>query len=245
MKKTVLSIQTAYVFLGTLLICSASSAATLSDLELHGYLRAGVRSNSGDGANVCYHNAVPRNSGGNEFRLGNECEDYGELNFTAWQLKGKDAHDPYFKTNVTFNFATNANFHDETLNPMLFEAYVDAGNFLGSQTKYWAGKRVYRDASVHMNDEFYYANINGNGAGFYDIGMPTGALAVAYFLQQSNPAGGATTSVVKEHLLDVRWTNIGLADHQKLDFWGAYAMSRDVTAFTAGTTPAATASLNF
>ncbi len=222
MKKQFFSIQSVAITLGVLLISGAAHAASLTDLELHGYLRAGVRSNSGvTSVNECYSNK-PAGMGGNEFRLGNECGQYGELNFTAWQLKGKEATDPFFKTNITFQFFTDSNIHEEVFPSRLFEAFVEGGNFFGSSAKYWAGKRVYRDASVHMNDEFYFANINGNGAGVTDIGLGSGSLAVAYFLQQN----GATFR--KEHLLDARYTNLILAEHNKLDLWAAYAISDSI-----------------
>ncbi len=211
-----------------LLVALPSPAASLEDFELHGYMRSGGRANSSD-TPQCFKNKGPA-SGINEFRLGNECEDYGELNFVAHQLRAKTESDPFFKSNITLSFATNGQTATEPFTPVLREAYIDSGNFFDSRIKYWVGKRFYRDAAVHMNDDFYFANISGSGLGVYDIATPSGKIALAYFLEQTNPIlGSATSTKYKSNFLDFRWSDFDLTKSQKLDFWGIYGNTRGGT----------------
>lgn len=235
MKRTTIpNFMPALAALITLLPLS-SYAASGDDFEFHGYFRAGARSgNTTDTSSTsgCIHN---KGTSGNEFRLGNECEDYGELTLVAYQLRGKAPTDPYFKSLVTMAFKVPGLTQYENVsggsNPPpalnLIEAYIDAGNFADTNLKYWVGKRFYRDASIHMNDDFYFASTSGSGAGVYDINMPSGKLAVAYLLEQSNPVAGSTINVnrTKGNFGDVRWTDIGISENNRLDFWGMYGQT--------------------
>jgi maltoporin len=207
------------------LTAASAQAVTGDNFEFRGYFRSGTRANNDDQAG-CFHNKGPVT--GNEFRLGNECEDYGEATLVAHHLKG-GAKDPFFRSQLTIAYGPGGYTQYEPMGANLIEAYIDSGNFFESTVKYWVGKRFYRDASIHMNDDFYYANINGQGAGVYGIELPTGTLAVAYFLEQANPnqatvpASPVTNTRLKTHLLDVRWENLVLNDSQKFDIWAAYA----------------------
>jgi len=66
--------------------------------------------------------------------------------------------------------------------------------------------------------------------GVYDIATPSGKIAVAYFLEQTNPILGSTASTkYKSNFLDFRWSDISLTETQKLNFWGIYGNTRGET----------------
>ncbi|WP_169800752.1 carbohydrate porin [Archangium gephyra] len=52
-----------------------------------------------------------------------------------------------------------------TLRIELFQAYVEAGNFLLPELKVWAGARFYRGTDVHISDFYYFNNLTGQGVG--------------------------------------------------------------------------------
>jgi maltoporin len=52
-----------------------------------------------------------------------------------------------------------------TLRIELFQAYVEAGNFLVPGLKLWAGARFYRGTDVHISDFYFFNNLTGQGVG--------------------------------------------------------------------------------
>ena len=140
------------------------------DFEFHGYLRAGVGSNSKGGDQICFKN--PNSPAGtSEFRLGNECSSYGELSFLGKHYKGKEKNDQGF-FNTKFTLASTSNLgHDqyENANTQVVEAYLEGGRFNGGNLTYWVGKRFYRGGDIHLLDLYHTANTSGNGFGLGGI----------------------------------------------------------------------------
>ncbi|MCV5663612.1 carbohydrate porin, partial [Escherichia coli] len=67
--------------------------ASAQGLEFHGYLRTGTGSSSEGGKQVCF--SAP--GAGAKYRLGNECETYGEV---AFALPFGKSDGPYAKYNL-------------------------------------------------------------------------------------------------------------------------------------------------
>lgn len=65
----------------------------------------------------------------------------------------------------------------------LFEAYLEAGNVLVPDLKFWVGARFYRGGDVHIADQYYFNDLNGQGAG-----AMYGPLDVAVLLQTGTDA---------------------------------------------------------
>jgi maltoporin len=147
-------------------------------VELHGYLRNSFGGNTQGGSQVCY--GVPGMD--YKFRLGNECDTYGELEFrdTASTVSGAefrfDGMIAFFRPGDLSDIG--ANYENKVRLPNL---YVQASKvpFLGGASV-WLGARYYRRHDVHPLD-FFYWNPSGLGGGFEDIGLGPGKLAVALF----------------------------------------------------------------
>src|SRR6266550_4535090 len=132
----------------------------LSTFEFHGYFRSGYGLNSVGGQQVAFQ--AP--GAGAKYRLGNEAETYGELIFVNnWLNPNHDSSKAWMKTEFmiegnTSNSASYASFPNGTGNDQfrLREAFIQAGNILGSQpnAKFWAGERYYRRQHIDIND-FY------------------------------------------------------------------------------------------
>ena len=63
-------------------------AGSAQALEFHGYFRSGIGWGSKDGGQTCF--GLPGVPGNGNFRLGNECGTYGELQFDHNLFDGKD-----------------------------------------------------------------------------------------------------------------------------------------------------------
>lgn len=209
-------------FIGTLASASLASA----QFEYSGYFRAGTGFNSLGGRQKCFSNV---NTSGNEFRLGNECANYGEAVFSYWFTKGKE-REPFFKavTNLAYETPQNTTYEEtaaSTNGPQPVEAYVEGGYIDGLPFTFWAGKRFYRASDMHMNDFRYFVNMNGNGAGIggYDTGI--GDLAVAVLQETSTTTGtpdytNTSVGAVSKQALDLQLANMMSG---RLELWAALA----------------------
>jgi maltoporin len=190
----------------------------------HGYLRTGIGTNSKGGDHVCFNNP---GSNGNEFRLGNECSTYGEMTFVGHHLKGKRPTDPYFRTQITLGYSTNAQTNWDTINGgdgfSLREAYIEGGNLEGTSYSYWVGNRFYRDNDVYMNDFYYFADASANGAGIKGIKLAGAKLDIAYLKHISDQ----TTDEGKVALsfFDIRLNDIKISQSSSLKFWLGHALT--------------------
>lgn len=203
----------------------AALAVDSSNLELHGYLRAGTGTNGKGGKKECFYN---RGAQANEFRLGNECAIYGETALLAKILKKEDDRKPWFNTQVRFAYFPpgNSSFEDSDTDSReinVVEAFVEAGGIDGSPLTYWAGKRFYRDVDLYIFDWYYYGQMNGNGAGVGDIPLGSGKLAAAWLIE----TGSTRTNVGQNttQVFDLRWQEVKLGENDKLHFWAAYGMA--------------------
>lgn len=195
--------------------------AQAGEFEYGGYMRAPVGTNSSGGKQIQLTNP---GSQGNEFRLGNETG-YGEAYFTQHFFKSLDKKAPFFDAHLTFayNPSMNSQYSDTSTTGdyiQFVEAYAKGGNLGDVPLSFWAGKRFYRDADIHMNDFFYFANMSGNGGGVEDIPVSNGTLAVA-LLQYADDRtlNNSTTGNPAKHALDLRWKELALSESDQLHLW--------------------------
>src|SRR5215469_15534577 len=206
----------------------------LGMFEFHGYFRSGYALNSEGGQQVAFQ--AP--GAGAKYRLGNEAETYGEFIFVNnWLNPDHNSDRAWFKTEVMFeanttDSASYANFNNGTGNDQfrLREAFVRGGNVFESQpdAKFWVGERYYRRQHLEIND-FYPLDMSGYGAGFEDLNLGVGKLALGYLagarpdIQTAN--GNYAKSSVDVRFYDVKGPGGTLAG------WFDFATSKG------GTTP--------
>ena len=206
----------------------------LGMFEFHGYFRSGYALTSEGGQQVAFQ--AP--GAGAKYRLGNEAETYGEFIFVNnWLNPDHNSDRAWFKTEVMFeanttDSASYANFNNSTGNDQfrLREAFVRGGNVFESQpdAKFWVGERYYRRQHIEIND-FYPLDMSGYGAGFEDLNLGFGKLAVGYLagarpdIQTAN--GNYAKSSVDVRFYDVKGPGGTLAG------WFDFATSKG------GTTP--------
>jgi maltoporin len=152
----------------------------VSALQFHGYLRAGAGKNSSGGNQVCFQApGAPV-----KFRLGNECEAYSELLF-AWDAYRPEPAGPYFRVNTRLAFDGGWPVRLRGVQLFAPEVYVDAGNLFDGGPRFWAGKRLYRQDRIPI-DDFYFWDVSGPGAGVDKIDIGLGKISLAYF-RVANP----------------------------------------------------------
>jgi maltoporin len=160
--------------------CGALLAATAAHaVDWTGYMRGGPAATNVSGeSRQCYG----LNSPGLKYRLGNECDFYGE--FQLAQAVKADG--------VDFNAVLMTNFYSpqtETNHDYGIEqAYVEMkGVDIAPQALFWMGKRRDRD-DVHIVDTFF-TNMSGVGAGVENIDAGFGKFGFSGYKTDAN--GGA------------------------------------------------------
>lgn len=159
------------------------AAAPAPGLELHGYLRAGAGSAvGGDGRQPCFF--LPGAAA--KYRLGNECETYGELSVShavapadgrpGWRymlMLRADGHGE-----PGFGNIPEATEHLGQPPQNWLALDLPAAGLLGG-AHIWVGRRFYRREDVHINDFFYWNN-SGLGVGIEDVAVGSVKFAYAF-----------------------------------------------------------------
>ena len=226
-------------------IAAAVAAATLSaaayadaPFEFHGYMRAGVGTSDKGGSQTCFQLAGAYS----KYRLGNECENYGELQFdlNAWKSNTSDAYAKYH-TRLAFANGQAADYDKNTLDTTWVENWVEFGN-IGSgalaTAKLWAGKRFYKREDVHIND-FYFWNDSGPGAGIEDVVFGPTTWSYAY---RQNTNSSDSGQKINTH--DLR-TDVDIGEMGKLEFGVAYQATDYTDASKAATAGSKDDGFNF
>lgn len=186
----------------------APAASIAQTLESSGYFRAGPGATKKDAARACYGLDGP----GLKYRLGNECDYYGEFLFTS-RFKKEDLEYSINLMPTLYNGGTDTGSSKMSMAQM----YVEGKGFdFAPATTFWAGKRYYRRADVHIVDT-HYIDMSGVGAGASGIvlgGSPSSPkLALGYF---RNDGGDTGTSKLPGSRLNFDFYDIGVNTNGKL-----------------------------
>lgn len=160
---------------------AGGTTTSASALELHGYIRSGMGGNGTGGGQTC----LALGQFGFKFRLGNECETYGELQLDETLYRDKTGLEFKFSSMLAFQTAqrrtydslkTDSDFNDIALR----QAWIGAKVPQLGNTTWWIGNRFYHRKDVHMID-FYYWDPSGYGVGVEDVDLGIAKLAVSVF----------------------------------------------------------------
>ncbi len=155
-------------------------------LDISGYFRAGYGRSDIGGPQRAF--GLP---GVAKYRLGNEAENYGEINFAktfftpgAFSLDDPHGIDgPVAQMNLRLAFYNPYDDYGSAADTEFTvpEVWASVGNILPAmpEAKVWAGSRFYRRHDIHIND-FYFWDLSGGGAGIEDVPWCGGKLALAW-----------------------------------------------------------------
>ena len=162
----------------------AGLSTPASAVDWGGYFRTGPGATKKDVSRACYG----LNGPGLKYRLGNECDFYGEFLLSqGFQKEGIE-----YKANLMTNLHNpGTDTADAKLG--INQMFVEAKGFdIAPHASFWIGKRFYGRADVHIVDTFY-VNMSGVGAGadnIVDIG--SGKLNLAYFRTDASAKASGT-----------------------------------------------------
>jgi maltoporin len=133
-------------------------------LDYHGYFRGLAGSNSSKGGATCFQLTGTMA----KYRLGNECQVYGE--FWLGQEVAKTDDGASFSGNIMIYF-NNPNFANDPDAVGLSQVYAQGDKIpeLGGGSV-WAGRKYYKREALGAND-FFYWNGQGFGGGIEDISV--------------------------------------------------------------------------
>ena len=198
------------------LLATAGAAAlcatgTAHALDWGGYFRAGPgATTTKDVSRACYGLPEP----GLKYRLGNECDIYGEFALSqGFKAEGVD-YKVLAMTNI-YNPLTDTGDSKVGLNQM----YVEGKGFdFAPGTTFWIGKRFYGRADVHIVDTKFTV-MDGVGAGVMDVAAGPGKVAFAYFKSDlDNTKSG--------NRLNAEFYDLGVNPGGKLRLVGTYTNGR-------------------
>ena len=167
-------------------ICIASlcllAPLSASALEFAGYLRSGVGNSLNGGKQSCFK--LPGAEA--KYRLGNECEQYAELELRQDVYSFDDG-----SVLSVDGMASLYNQYDRQMNfqgdngsarlPQLYAQWSNLPSLNGGSL--WAGRRYYKRNDIHISD-FYYWNQSATGAGIEDVLI--GGLRYSYALSRKD-----------------------------------------------------------
>jgi len=149
-------------------LCSATACA----LDAVGYARIGT-ADAGDSERTCYNLGI---SGGH-YRLGNECDIYGELGLAhAGTVDGAR-----YRALMMANYQRPAS-DGSSARFDLNQFYVEGSGLAGAPAAvtFWLGRRFYGRADVHILDT-HFVRMDGTGLGLDGIAWGGAKLGIAYF----------------------------------------------------------------
>jgi len=160
-------------------------------IEFHGYVRTQVGQTSEGGNLQCFRLGWPAQA---KYRLGNECDNYGEAAVAVPFGKSDGAWAKY-NLRLALREKGEQDFESATdrFEIASRENYVIAGGFFPEgafeDAKLWVGKRFYNRHDVHINDYYYWAN-TGPGAGIEDIALGDSGVKFALAYHQNGGNSG-------------------------------------------------------
>ncbi|WP_374673672.1 maltoporin [Ideonella sp.] len=183
----------------------ALAAGGAQALDYTGYFRAGPGLTDSDASRACY--GLNGGSPGMKYRLGNECDFYGEFQLSqGFQKEGIDTRVTLMLNHWTG--ATDTNGEGIKIEQMFAEA---KGFDIAPEATFWIGKERGRRGDVHIVDTFF-VEMAGVGAGAKGFSVGPGKLGVAFYRTDSD-------AVRPGNRLNAEWVDIAANAGGKLNFF--------------------------
>ncbi|MFL9926975.1 carbohydrate porin [Herbaspirillum lusitanum] len=195
---------------GGMLMPLSAAALDLSDsLSFNGYARAGFGWLDGGAGQSCFQ--LPGAPG--KYRLGNECEQYAELELEKRIYQGEAGSSLSIVGMASLYNAYNRApvFSGQDGNVRLPQLYVKYSNIAAlNGATLWAGRRYYKRHDIHISD-YYFWNPSGTGAGIEDVKLGEVKLSYA-FSRKDNIYQEASANRHDFQVNEIRTNTDGLLD---------------------------------
>ena len=167
---------------GAMACCAPASA-----LDFEGYFRALAGSNSSKGGATCFQLSGTLA----KYRLGNECEVYGEFTFSQAMAKADDG--AVFSTVVMLSYySPNASSSSDADLPQVYVQGAAIPELNGGTV--WMGRKYYKRESISDTDFMYWSG-RGFGGGIEDISVG-GDLKFSYALLRKDNLVATTSGLL-------------------------------------------------
>jgi maltoporin len=160
-----------------LAIVALTALSTAHAVDYSGYFRGGPGLTSKNTSRACYHLGGPAITAGLNYRLGNECDIYGEFQIDQkYKADGVE-----YSGTIMVNSYTNATDNPGS-NGLAFEQLYGEAKGLDvlPEATFWVGKARGRRGDVHIVDQFF-VDMKGVGTGVKGISLGSGKLGVAWY----------------------------------------------------------------
>jgi maltoporin len=206
--------------LGAAAITCLAACGTAQAMDYSGYFRGGPGLTSGNASRACYD--LGKGSKGMKYRLGNECDFYGEFQF----VQGFNKDGIEYSANLMLNHWNGATDTDDK-GLLIEQMWAEAKGFdIAPNATFWIGKERGRRGDVHIVDTFF-TEMAGVGAGFKNQPVGAGKLGVAFYKTDSN-------ATQPGNRLNVEYGGLKVNDGGELLIVGT-ATKGDFTGGTSGT----------
>lgn len=174
-----------------LILAGGPARAGDAEGEFHGYFRTGVGHNAGSGEQACFGLA-----GVAKYRLGNECDSYGEFLYS--REVAKSAQGASFV--ATFMGSISADGYDfGAASTYVSQAFIEARNLrLLRGATAWMGKRYYHRLDLHTID-YKWLHSDGVGAGVNGFPLGPGKFSYALFRDDKMIGNARQTSATRQN----------------------------------------------
>jgi len=163
----------------TAAVALLAAAGAAHAVDFSGYFRGGPGLTSKNTARACYHLNEGAGNGighGLNYRLGNECDLYGE--FQGVQGFSKDGLD-YSATLMVTHYSNGTDTKNNDL--AIEQMYAEVKGFdVLPEGNFWIGKRRGRRGDVHIVD-WFFTDMKGVGAGVSGISVGSGKLGFGWY----------------------------------------------------------------
>jgi len=156
-----------------LIVAGGAARASEAEGEFHAYFRTGAGHNSGGGEQACFGL-----EGVGKYRLGNECDSYGE--FLYFKEVARSANGASFVAHFMGNIQADG-YDFGTAAKYVSQAFIEAVNLDFLQGgRAWMGKRYYHRLDIHTID-YKWLHSDGVGAGIEGFPLGPGRFSYALF----------------------------------------------------------------
>ncbi len=188
------------------IVAAFATTASATDIEFHGYTRAGLALNSNGGTGVCYRLA----GADSDFRLGNECDYVVEPNFEVVMAKldDKSTWGYHIMPSVYKNWPIDQQPRDDKLVARFGQVYFFGNNIPWlANGSLWAGRKFWDRLQLGINDQFI-ENEDSDSFGVENMDLGFGKLSVGFGLASGSDSTGAISAASRTYKVAARLTGI-------------------------------------
>ncbi|HSW03060.1 maltoporin [Aquabacterium sp.] len=185
-----------------------ATAGAAHAVDWTGYFRTGPGLTSASTSRACY--GLNGGSSGMKYRLGNECDFYGEFQLSqGFQKDGID-----YRATLMVNHYTGATQDNPDKGLNIEQMFAEAKGFdVAPNATFWIGKERGRRGDVHIVDTFFIEML-GIGAGFKGQPAGGGKLGAAFYKTDSD-------AVKPGNRINVEYVDLPANADGKLNFFAS------------------------